>query len=192
MGRVRVQGRTSGAQDMMKTMWRPAVDRSGASAEPGSPAGGRRSGALHPVALCCTGTRMCCTEIGSKAACACSAHTCLRQHAVDVKHHLPKMQTAACCHACTVPREQPQAIILHSSGVLLDKIRYGFMHGGNRTFSADLLMGGLSAQHCEDGVALAHSRLQGNGPFPRKVRVDLAWQREGNPHSFATAWSTYL
>ncbi len=50
------------------------MDRSGASWEPGSPAGGRRRGALHPESLCCTGTRMCCTEIGSKAACACSAH----------------------------------------------------------------------------------------------------------------------
>lgn len=48
-------------------------------------------------------------------------------------------------------------------------------------------MGGLSAQHSEDRVALAHPRLQRNGASPRKVRVDLAWQCEGDPHCFAAA-----
>ena len=56
------------------------MDRSGASPEPGSPAGGKRRGALHPATLCCTGTRMCCTEMGSKAACACNAPCSLHQY----------------------------------------------------------------------------------------------------------------
>ena len=102
-------------------MWRPAVDRSGASCEPGSPAGGRRRGALHPVALCCTGTRMCCTEIGSKAACACNTHTCVCQHAVAgtvLPVHAAEVKAvpdpAACCHACNVPQKAPLAVIPYS------------------------------------------------------------------------------
>ena len=54
-------------------MWRPAVLRVGDSSEPGSPAGGRRRGALRPADLSrfFAGTRMCCTHSGSKAAGAC-------------------------------------------------------------------------------------------------------------------------
>ena len=60
-------------------------------------------------------------------------------------------------------------------------------NGRTQGVSADLLMARLSAQRCEDRVAFAHSRVQRDGPFPWKLRVDLAWQREGDPDCFVAA-----
>ena len=56
-----------------------------------------------------------------------------------------------------------------------------------RSILADLLVGGLAAQSCDDGVALACSRLQQGGASPWKLRLDPARECEGDPDGFATA-----
>ena len=56
-----------------------------------------------------------------------------------------------------------------------------------RSILADLLVGGLPAQSCDDGIALACSSLQQGGAFPWKLRLDPARECEGDPDGFATA-----